>query len=273
MSDTLTADGVLAMARDFDSGVDIDNRATPEPQTEAQTPEASSPVEDSASTESEVVADVVQPQHGLDAVDAEIRPELAERHVLGAVTLVVAVGLGLVQIVQRTAVDRAAEAAFHAGPVLVEVLGVEPLGPGRLLVVLRAHGAEQAARLVEKRRAGHRQGALRRRPDRLCRRHNTATGQRCGGSYRTRYRSIAGGDRLHQGRRSAGSEVEGPDRDERSGAGLHLLAQHGPRETKGEDWLRKFYVGQEPQIIRDRRQAIDGKDGFRAERNRTRRRR
>jgi iron(III) transport system substrate-binding protein len=29
------------------------------------------------------------------------------------------------------------------------------------------------------------------------------------------------------------------------------------RETKGEDWLRKLFVGQEPQIIRDRRQTIE----------------
>jgi len=29
------------------------------------------------------------------------------------------------------------------------------------------------------------------------------------------------------------------------------------RETKGEDWLRKLFVGQEPQIIRDRRQTVE----------------
>lgn len=51
MSEALTADGVLSMARDFDAGVDIDSRETPEPvKDEAQTPEPS-PVEDSASTE------------------------------------------------------------------------------------------------------------------------------------------------------------------------------------------------------------------------------
>ena len=65
-----------------------------------------------------------------------------------------------VQIVQRPAVHRAAEAAFHARAILIEVLRVEPVGPGRLLVVLGAHRAEQPAWLVEKRRAGHRQRVL-----------------------------------------------------------------------------------------------------------------
>ena len=65
------------MARDFDSGVDIDNRATPEPQTEAQTPEASSPVEDSASTESEVVAEAPEASSlkEAEAPKQETKPE------------------------------------------------------------------------------------------------------------------------------------------------------------------------------------------------------
>lgn len=29
------------------------------------------------------------------------------------------------------------------------------------------------------------------------------------------------------------------------------------RDSKGEDWLRKFFVGQEPQIMRDRRQTVE----------------
>ena len=41
--------------------------------------------------EAEIVADVVEANHRLDAVDAEVRTELAERHVLGPVALVVLV--------------------------------------------------------------------------------------------------------------------------------------------------------------------------------------
>ncbi len=110
--------------------------------------------------QAKIVADVVEANHRLDAVDAKVRTEFPEGDVLGAVALVVLVRRGAVQIVQRPAIDRTAEAAFHARAVLIEMLRVEPIGPGRFLVVLGAHRAEQPAWLVEKRRAGHRQGVL-----------------------------------------------------------------------------------------------------------------
>ena len=57
------------------------------------------------------------------------------------------------EVVQRAATDRALVAAVHAGPVHVEVVGVEGVVPARLLVVLRPHRAEDAAGLVEEGRA------------------------------------------------------------------------------------------------------------------------
>ena len=53
------------------------------------------------------------------------------------------------EVVQRAATDRALETAVHPRTVLVEVVGVEGVVPVRLLVVLRPHRAEDAARLVE----------------------------------------------------------------------------------------------------------------------------
>lgn len=77
----MTADGVLSMARDFDAGVDIDNRATPEPtQSEVQTPEPS-PVEDSASTETQAAEDTTEASSlkEADAPKQEPKPETQKK--------------------------------------------------------------------------------------------------------------------------------------------------------------------------------------------------
>ena len=101
--------------------------------------------------EPEVVADVVQPDHALDLRDADVGTELSKRHVFGSVAAAVLVGGILVHLVERTAVHRAAEAAAHPRTIGRDVLGVQLVGPGRLLVVLRPHRAEQPGGLVEKR--------------------------------------------------------------------------------------------------------------------------
>ena len=74
--------------------------------------------------ETEIVADVVEANHGLNAVDAQVRTELAERDVFRPIALVVLVGRGFMEIVQRPAIHRAPEAALHAGAIRVEVARV-----------------------------------------------------------------------------------------------------------------------------------------------------
>jgi hypothetical protein len=64
------------------------------------------------------------------------------------------------EIVQWAAADRALEASVHAGPVRVEVVGVEGVVPVRLLVVFRSDRAEDAAGLVEEGGAHFFQGVL-----------------------------------------------------------------------------------------------------------------
>ena len=63
-------------------------------------------------------------------------------------------------VIQRPAIHRAGETPLHAGAVRIDVLGVELVGPGRFLIVLRAHRAEHARRLVEERRAAFLQRVL-----------------------------------------------------------------------------------------------------------------
>lgn len=64
MSEVLSADGLLAAARDFDSGVDIDSRETAEAPTETTAPE---PTE--SRTESPAKAEVTE-----DAADTDAQP-------------------------------------------------------------------------------------------------------------------------------------------------------------------------------------------------------
>ena len=95
--------------------------------------------------------------------DPDVRSEFADRHVLGAIALDVLVlrdVLASGEVVERPAIHRTGETPFHAGAERIDVLSVELVGPGRLLVVLRSHRAEHSRRLVEKRRAAFLQGIL-----------------------------------------------------------------------------------------------------------------
>lgn len=81
MSEAMTADGVLAMAQDFDAGVDIDSRPTTEAPTEVQSSDTSSQVEDSSSEETQATEEPSKASSlkTADAPKQETKPEAQKK--------------------------------------------------------------------------------------------------------------------------------------------------------------------------------------------------
>ena len=78
-------------------------------------------------------------------IDAHIRTELPERHVLRAIASPVRDrSESVFSSLSGRQFTGTTEAPGHTGSIRVDVLGVQLICPGRFLVVLRAHRAQQS---------------------------------------------------------------------------------------------------------------------------------